>query len=179
MDWPSGPGAQSSAGEEPQEAPRLPSAFRIVIAIHRPRYRSRVERAVALQGWDITSLLNKQDAVGQVAKPPRPPDLLILSGDFGRQKNYAIFRAVQAWRSQGMKLIGIMDDCETAPEGFPDSIPSKMCDLCLTPPYTAADFREIFSRLYEEMRGKPAPPPIKTPVGGESTADKDDEAVDD
>ncbi len=138
-----------------------------------------MERAVALQGWDITSLLNKQDAVGQVAKPPRPPDLLILSGDFGRQKNYAIFRAVQAWRSQGMKLIGIMDDCETAPEGFPDSIPSKMCDLCLTPPYTAADFREIFSRLYEEMRGKPAPPPIKTPVGGESTADKDDEAVDD
>jgi hypothetical protein len=94
-----------------------------------------------------------------VAKPPRPPDLLILSGDFGRQRHYAIFRAVQAWRGQGMKLIGLVDDCRTAPEGFPESVPDKLCDICLSPPYKTADLRALYTRLYEEMRGQPAPPP--------------------
>ena len=131
--------------------------FRILIAVHRPRYRGRAERASALEGWQVMSLLNKQDPVGQVAKPPRPPDLLVLSGDFGRQKDYAIFRAVQAWRSKGMILIGMVEDCDTAPEGHPDSVPSKLCDVCLTPPYKAADLRALFTQLYEAMRGEPAP----------------------
>ena len=133
--------------------------FRVLIAVHRPRFRGRAERAAALEGWDVTALLNKQDPVGQVAKPPRPPDLLVLSGDFGRQRDYAIFRAVQRWRSQGMKLIGLVEDCETAPEGYPDSAPGKMCDVCLPPPYRAADLRALFSQLYEEIRGEPAPSP--------------------
>ena len=94
--------------------------FRILIAVHRPRYRGRTERAAALIGWEITALLNKQDPVGLCAKPPRPPDVLILSGDFGRQKDLAIFRAVQRYRRQGMRLIGLVDDCHTAPEGFPE-----------------------------------------------------------
>lgn len=134
--------------------------FRVLIAVHRPRFRGRAERAAALVGWEVLSLLNKQDPVGQCQKAPRPPDLLILSGDFGRQKDYAIFRAVQRFREQGMKLVGMVEDCETAPEEFPDSVPSQLCDVCLVPPYKTADLRVLFSELYTQMRGKPAPPPI-------------------
>ena len=143
----------------PLAAPVGPLPFRIVIAVHRPRYRGRCERAAALEGWEVTSLLNRQDPVGLVTKKPGPPDLLILSGDFGRQKDYAIFRAVQAWREKGMRIVGLVDDCETPPEGFPDSAPEAICDVCLSPPYTATALRALFAELYTQMRGKPAPPP--------------------
>ena len=136
--------------------------FRVLIAVHRPRFRGRAERAAALEGWEVTALLNKQDPVGLVARPPHPPDLLILSGDFGRQRDYAIFRAVQPWRERGMKIIGLIDDCETAPEDYPDSTPERLCDLCLTPPYKTTDLRAVFARLYEQIRGEPAPPPLKS-----------------
>lgn len=134
--------------------------FRVLIAVHRPRYRGRTERAAAIIGWEITALLNKQDPVGLCARPPRPPDVLILSGDFGRQKDLAIFRAVQRYRRQGMRLIGLVDDCHTAPEGFPDSVPTELCDICLEPPYKTADLRALLSKLYTELRGEFAPPPI-------------------
>ena len=143
---------------EPEPA-SVDRTFRVLIAVHRPRYRGRVERAAALTGWGVTALLNKQDPVGICQKPPRPPDLLILSEDFGRQRDLAIFRAVQKWRSQGMRIIGLVEDCATPPEGFPDSVPSRLCDVCLTPPYKASDLRALLVRLYEEMRGEPAPPP--------------------
>ena len=161
--------------QEPEPEPILvKTAFRVLIAIHRPRFRGRAERAAALTGWQITSLLNKQDVVGQVQKPPRPPDIVILSEDFGRQRDLAIFRAVQKWRSQGMKLIGLVENCETAPEGWPDSVPSKLCDVCLTPPLKAADLRALFIRLYEDMRGEPAPPP-KTKADDTEEEDEDED----
>jgi len=141
--------------------------------VHRPRFRGRTERAAALEGWEVTALLNKQDPVGLVAKPPRPPDLLILSGDFGRQRDYAIFRAVQPWRARGMKLIGLVDDCETAPEGFPDSIPEQLCDVCLVPPYKTAELRAVLTRLYEQLRGKPAPTPLQSSVKDEEAEEAD------
>ena len=109
----------------PQTAaePEDHGAFRVLIAVHRPRFRGRAERAANLEGWEVMALLNKQDPVGMAQKPPRPPDILMLSHDFGRQKDLAIFRAVQRFRAQGMKIVGLVDDCETAPEGFPDSVP--------------------------------------------------------
>ena len=134
--------------------------FRVLIAVHRPRFRGRSERAAALEGWDVTALLNKQDPVGMCSKPPRPPDLLILSEDFGRQKDLAIFRAVQKYREQGMVVIGLVEDCDTAPEGFPDSVPTELCDVCVSPPYKTADLRALFEEVYAELRGEPAPPPI-------------------
>jgi hypothetical protein len=144
--------------------PEEDGAFRIVIAVHRPRFRGRAQRAAALEGWEVTVLLNKQDPIGICAKAPRPPDLLVLSEDFGRQKDMAIFRAVQRYRSQGMRLIGMVEDCETAPEGFPDTVPSQICDVCISPPYKTAELRALFSRLYTEMRGEPAPPPMSRAV---------------
>ncbi len=165
------PGGSASEGAAVGES----GAFRILIAVHRPRFRGRAERAAALVGWEVTSLLNKQDPVGLVAKPPRPPDLLVLSGDFGRQRDYAIFRAVQRWRAQGMKLIGMVDDCQTAPEGYPDSAPEALCDICLTPPYKTADLRALFIRLYEQMRGEPAPPPLHTPASTAHDEPSEDE----
>jgi hypothetical protein len=145
-----------------------------VIAVHRPRFRGRATRAAALVGWDVTALLNKQDPVGLCAKPPRPPDLLVLSGDFGRQKDLAIFRAVQQYRSRGLRVIGLIDDCKTAPEGFPDSIPTRLCDVCLEPPYRTADLRALFSRLYEQIRGEPAPPPVTRNAADEEEGEDED-----
>ena len=158
--------------EELSNAPKAP--FRILIAVHRPRFRGRAVRASALVGWEITTLLNKQDVVGQVARLPGPPDLVLLSGDFGRQRDYAIFRAIQQWRAKGMQLIGMVEDCQTAPEGYPDSAPDKLCDVCISPPYTAAGLRSLFARLYEEKRGEPAPPPRNAAV-----VDEDDEQDED
>jgi hypothetical protein len=154
----------------PEPADPVPMQFRILIAVHRPRFRGRAERAARLVGWEITTLLNKQDVVGQVAKLPRPPDFVVLSGDFGRQRDYAIFRAIQAWREKGMTLIGMVEDCQSAPEGFPDSSPDRLCDICLMPPYRASDLRALYVRLYEEIRGEAAPPPRS------AIADQEDEA---
>lgn len=145
--------------------------FRVVIAVHRPRFRGRCQRAAALEGWEVVALLNKQDPVGLCAKPPRPPDLLVLSGDFGRQKDLAIFRAVQKYRQLGMRLIGLVDDCATAPEGFPESVPTALCDLCLEPPYTTADLRARFIAIFQEMTGEPAPLPVSRSEAAEEEAD--------
>lgn len=142
------------------ELPGFSGPFRVLIAVHRPRFRGRAERAAALEGWEVITLLNKQDPVGYCQKPPRPPDVLLLSGDFGRQKDYAIFRAVQRFRAQGMQLVGLVEDCQVPPEGFPDSVPDRLCDVCLTPPYRTADLRAVLVQIYERMRGEPAPPPI-------------------
>lgn len=144
--------------------------FRLLLAVHRPRYRGRAARAAALVGWEVTTLLNKQDVVGHVAKGPRPPDIVMLSGDFGRQRDYAIFRAIQGWRKQGMHLIGMVDDCESAPPEFPESAPENLCDVCVTPPYKMVDLRSLFVRLYEQIRGVPAPPP-RTAAGPERDDD--------
>jgi hypothetical protein len=107
-------------------------------------------------------------------KAPRPPDILVLSGDFGRQKNYAIFRAVQAMRAKGMRIVGVVDDCETAPEGFPDSTPKNLCDVCITPPLKASDFREIFAQIYTELRGE-EPPPLLAQLSHAEREEEDEE----
>lgn len=165
---------ERTAGGTPnsQQPTANTGVFRVLIAVHRPRFRGRSQRAAALEGWEVTALLNKQDPVGMCAKPPRPPDLLILSEDFGRQKDLAIFRAVQKYREQGMVIVGLVEDCQTAPEGFPDSVPADLCDVCLEPPYKTADLRALFTEVYEELRGVPAPPPL---AKGAIEADEDED----
>ncbi len=139
-----------------------PAPFRIVVAVHRPRYRGRVCRAAALEGWKVDALLNRQDPLGFCSKGPRPPDILVLSEDFGRQRTMALFRAVQPLRKKGMLLIGLVDDCESAPEGFPESLPSRICDVCLTPPYLTQALRTELEAAYTRLRGIAPPPPLRS-----------------
>lgn len=107
-----------------------------------------------MPGWEIVSLVNKQDAVGQVQKGDDPPDLVVLSSDFGRQKSFGIFRAIQSYRARGMKIVCLAETCEADEAGIQ---PLDLCDVCLPPPYTAADLRVLFCRLYEQIRGQPVP----------------------
>lgn len=151
------------------------NTFRILLAIHRPRFRGRAQRAAALGDWDVVALQNKQDPVGIVQKPPRPPDILVISGDFGRQRSYGILRAVQSARLKGMKIVALVDDCSEAPEGYPDAIPSQLSDVCLTPPYLTTDLRAVFVKLYEEIKGEPAPPPRSSSLDDSEDLEEDEE----
>jgi len=72
-----------------------------------------------------------------------------------------------------MLLVGMVEDCETAPESFPDLPPSRLCDVCISPPYTAAGLRTLLMGLYEAQRGEPAPPPRTAAADPEG--DDDDE----
>src|SRR5688500_16810679 len=66
-------------------APTNTRTFRVLVAVHRPRYRARTERAMIGFDWEVRSLLNKEDPVGLVHQ--RQPNVLIISDDFGRQKD--------------------------------------------------------------------------------------------
>lgn len=77
-----------------------------------------------------------------------------------------------------MLLIGLVDDCQTAPEGFPASIPTDLCDVCLQPPYKATELRRVFSDLYERLRGEPAPPPLAK-ANSPAEENEDEEAEED
>jgi hypothetical protein len=153
--WPTAPGA-GAAQAKPAPKKHGSNQFRVLIAVHRPRYRGRTERACAVGGWLVNSLLNKQDVVGQVQKSEGAPDVVVLSSDFGRQKSLGIFRAIQHMRSTGMKIVGLIVN-EEGLEG-PDGIPAEeLCDVMLMPPYTAAGLRQVLCGLYEEITGQSVP----------------------
>jgi hypothetical protein len=139
------------------EPPPPESKFRVLIAVHRPRYRSRAERAVALPGWETRSLLNREDPVGLINQ--KPPHLLILSSDFGRQKSLGILKAVQRFRAAGLRIIALFEEMEEAMEN------AALFDAALAPPWKAQDLREHAARLYEEITGR-APEPAHTVGGG-------------
>ncbi len=122
--------------------------------MHRPRYRGRLERAAQIPSWDVTSLLNKQDVVGQVEKAPGPPDVVIISSDFGRQKSYGIFKAIQKYRRDGLKIVGLSDEWDECEDGLD---PKSLCDIHLSPPYKTIEFREMLRTIFEDIRGEVAP----------------------
>ncbi len=160
------------------EEPSARNPFRVVIAVHRPRFRRRAERAVQFENWEITVLLNKEDAVGACQRGPRPPDILVISHDFGRQKTLAIFRAVQNLRSSGLKIVGLVEDCNSGPDEFPEAVPARLCDVCLTEPIKTADLQAVFVNLFEQIRGTAARQLLQSKTGGrdsESVEDEDDE----
>ena len=166
--WPESPRVVEKA--EPLRAP-MRGPFRIVIAIHRPRYRGRMERAAQLPGWDVTSLLNKQDPVGLVESSAGPPNLVIMSDDFGRQKTFGIFKAIQKYRSQGLRIVGLADIWEAMEDG---SDPALLCDECHSPPYKTDDLRNTLRRIFAEIRGVPAPDPEDVDEDGENGENGED-----
>ena len=124
-----------------------PEPFRVLIAVHRPRYRSRAERAVALPDWEVRSLLNREDPIGLINR--EVPHIFILSGDFGRNKDLGFLKAAQRYRGPEMKIIGLFDDKEEAAEA------AELHDAALAPPWTTADLRAIAASFYAAQRGTP------------------------
>jgi hypothetical protein len=143
------PQPRQKSKEENPDAKR----FRVLIAVHRPRFRSRAERGVDFPGWLIRSLLNKEDPIGLINQ--LPPHILIISDDFGRQKNLGILKAVQRFREAGMKIVGVFEDPEIAETAKPD------CDFALAMPWRTSDVRAVAARMFEEIKGRP---PISQPV---------------
>jgi hypothetical protein len=131
---------------EPEQ--KGPERFRVLIAVNRPRYRSRSERAVNLPGWEVRSLLNKEDPIGLLNQ--KAPHILILSADFGRNKSLGFLKAAQKYRSEKTKIIGLFETPEEAEEA------AELCDAAIAPPWKAIQLREVAARLYEEIRGVPA-----------------------
>lgn len=142
-----------------------PNRFRVLIAVNRPRYRSRAERAVDLPGWEMRSLLNKEDPIGLMSR--KPPHILILSADFGRNKTLGFLKASQRFRSEQMKLIGIFED-EEAAEGA-----DELCDATFCPPWKTAEMQAVAARLFEEIKGR-APIIPANDERGEPPADEQD-----
>ncbi len=102
---------------------------------------------MAFPDWRLKSLLNKEDPVGMVNQ--KPPHVLILSDDFGRQKDLAILRAVQKYRGKSMRIIALFEDADSLAAN------AHLCDAALTPPWKTIDLREIVVELCAKITGKP------------------------
>ncbi len=142
--------------------PKEPEPFRVLIAVHRPRYRARAERAVEIVGWKTRSLLNREDPIGLMNQ--EAPNLFILSVDTAQNKNVGFLRAAQRFRADGMRLIGLFESKEGAQEA------ADLCDAALFPPWRTSGLRAHAARFYEAIRG--TPPAIGTPLD-----DNEDERV--
>jgi hypothetical protein len=99
--------------------------------------------------WEVRSLLNKEDPVGLIHQ--KPPNVFVISDDFGRQKDLGILRAVQRFRASGMKIIALFEDAESAHEN------QELCDRALAPPWKTAEMRVILGALFTDLTGHAAP----------------------
>jgi hypothetical protein len=141
------PAERKKTGEKKAEP--KDNRFRVLIAVNRPRYRSRAERAVDLPGWEVRSLTNKEDPIGLINQ--KRPDILIISDDFGRNKSLGFIRAAQRWRPEGMRIVAVFEDEDAAKEA------AELYDAVFVPPWKSLEMRGAAAALYEEIRGKPAP----------------------
>ena len=138
-----------SSAEAIAESSARDGRFRVLVAVHRPRYRARVERAMTGFDWEVRSLLNKEDPVGKIHQ--KPPHVFVISDDFGRQKDLGILRAVQKFRASGMKIIALFEDADSAAGN------EELSDDSIVPPWTTGDMRRILSEVYAEITGNPVP----------------------
>lgn len=112
-------------------------------------------------GWLVRSLLNKEDPVGLINQ--LPPQILIISDDFGRQKDLGILKAVQRFRPD-MKVVGVFEDSEIAENARPD------CDYALTMPWKTADLRALAAEIFEQVKGR-SPVAHSSPIADDSAAE--------
>jgi hypothetical protein len=151
--------ADRRAAAQPKPQEKKPEPFRVLLAIHRPRYRARAERAAAIPGWKVRSLLNREDPIGLIVR--ERPDLFILSVDFARNTNVGYLRAAQRFRQAGLKIIALGETEDDAREA------AGLCDRTFFPPWKTAELRADVADLYEQMRGEPIP------AAGKEDADED------
>lgn len=139
-----------SRGRKPPQAAaheKEPEPFRVLLAVHRPRYRVRAERAVAFEEWAVRSLLNREDPIGLMGQ--KRPDLFIVSVDIAKRKHIGYLRAAQRYRQEGMRVVGLFENGEEAREA------ADLCDAFLVSPWRTADLREVAASLHTAIRGEP------------------------
>lgn len=139
-------------GRRAKARPPDPEPFRVLIAAHRPRYRSRAEHAVDVPGWEVRSLLNREDPIGLINR--KPPDIFIISVDPETKTNVGYLRAAQRYRPGGMRIIGLFEDAETAAEF------AGQCDTAFAAPWRHAEVHTAALTIHEAIRGhRPAVKP--------------------
>lgn len=137
--------------EKEREKQSEPQPFRVLIAVSRPRYRSRAERATLFDDWAVRILTNKEDPIGLINQ--LMPDLYIVSDDFGGSKKMGMLTAAQKWREKGLKVVALFEDEERLEEA------EGLYDAALFPPWKTAHLREIAATLFQVKRDVP-------PTGG-------------
>ncbi len=135
------PKPKEAAEEKPQD-----NSFRVLLCIHRPKYRTRVERAVAAVDWNIRSLLIKEDPIGLINQ--KRPDIFIVSIDSSKNKNVGFLKACQKWRAQGMRVIGVLESDADI------EVIDGLCDNFVQTPWKSVDIRDIVSDIYRRKRSK-------------------------
>ncbi len=136
------------ARPKPKEVEEKPKEdqFRVLLCIHRPKYRSRVERAVAAVDWNLRSLTIKEDPIGLINQ--KRPDIFIITIDSTKNKNVGFLKACQKWRSQGMRVICILES------EADNEVAEGLCDSTLESPWKSVHVRDIVSDIYRKKRGK-------------------------
>ena len=104
------------------------------------------ERAVDLPGWLVRCLLNKEDPIGLMNQ--KPPHILILSEDFGRQKSLGLLHAAQKFRSETVRIVALFEDTDSLAAN------ATLCDAALAPPWRTAELRSLAAQQYAEITGK-------------------------
>lgn len=139
----------AESGETP--APPKKNAFAVLLAVHRPRYRSRAERAVASPEWNVRSLTIKEDPIGMIQQ--KTPDVFIVSVETDKNKGVGYLRAAQRFREQGLFVLALFESPEEAEayEGQYDALLVAAKSLAI---------RAVVAAEYERRRGKPAVFPV-------------------
>ena len=139
--------SRAAARRAEAATPKTPKVepFSVLIAVPRPRYRSRAERAVAGTDWKVRSLLNREDPIGLLQQ--KLPDVLIIAVDVDKNKNVGHLRAAQPFRAKGLRIVGLFD----TPEDAQDLAGS--CDVTFAPPWRTSGLREAVAAIYTRKRG--------------------------
>lgn len=124
-----------------------PKPFKVLVAIHRPKYRSRMLRGLSAFDWDVRSLLNKEDPIGILNQ--HETNILVLSNDFGRNRELGFLKAAQRFRSDGVLIIGLFDTEEEARTA------SELYDIALYPTWKSLNAQEVLADLYQRIKGEP------------------------
>jgi hypothetical protein len=78
----------------------------------------------------------------------KPPHILILSADFGRNKSLGFLKAAQKFRADGMKIIALFEDEEEANGA------AELYDTAFASPWKTVGLRLAAAKMFEEIRGE-------------------------
>jgi hypothetical protein len=111
---------------------------------HRPRYRARIERAAEGAGWQVDSLLNRQDPIGILQS--NPPDILVITVDTQLNRNTGYLRAAQPFRDK-VQIVALFESAEEQREY------ADYAEYLHHTPWRARQVRASLAEAYREIRG--------------------------